>query len=160
MSCVYRADQRYGAGTIVDAVRGIRSEKIRRLGLDRIKTYGVLKGEDAHFLHDVIHHLVLSGYIEQTDDEYPVIRLTQKSRDVLFGGERLTMKRAKAAPRPAPTEESAPPDAELLKTLKKLRQEIAHKNGVPAFMVFSDAALLDMCRRQPRTAYWRGRLCR
>lgn len=153
ISCVYRADQRYGAGTIIDTVRGSRSEKIKRLGLDRIKTYGTLKGQDANFLRDVIHHLVLSGYLEQTGNEYPVIRITPRSRGVLFDGEKLTMKRAKeATSKPVmKVAKDAIPDAGLLGMLKKLRQEIARKSGVPAFMVFSDATLLDMCRKEPQT---------
>ena len=153
ISCVYRAGQRYGAGTIVDAVRGSRSEKIKRLGLDRIKTYGTLKAESTNFLRDVICHLVLSGHLEQTDEEYPVIRLAPRSRGVLFDGEKLFMKRVKetdALPAPKARRDTAS-DTGLLGALKRTRQEIARKNGIPAFMVFSDAALLDMCRRQPRT---------
>ena len=95
MSCIYRTGQRYGAGTIVDVVRGSRSERILRFGLDQIKTYGALNGESAHFLRDVIRHLMIESYLEQTSGEYPVLRLTLKSRAVLSGDEMLTMKCAK-----------------------------------------------------------------
>jgi ATP-dependent DNA helicase RecQ len=158
MSCVYHADQRYGAGTIIDAVRGSRSEKILRLGLDQISTYGMLKDEDAHFLRDVIRHLELQGYLEQTGAEYPVLRLTPKSRAVLLGNERLTMKHAKEPPRKPEKRKSgtflsmAAPDEYLLHELKQLRRKLAQEAGVPAYVVFSDATLLDMCRRKPHSA--------
>jgi ATP-dependent DNA helicase RecQ len=152
MSCVHRTGQKYGAGTVVDVVRGSRSEKIVRLGLDAVKTYGVLAGEDAGLLRGVINHLILGGYLEQTDAEFPVLRLTPKSRGVLLEGERLVMKRVKEAPRAAATAgKKAAADGGLLGELKKLRLEIAKESGVPAFVVFSDATLRDMCRKKPRS---------
>jgi len=158
MSCVYRTGQRYGASTIVDVVRGSRAERILRLALDQVKTYGALKDEDVHFLRDVIRHLVMEGYLAQTGGEYPVLRLNPKSQAVLSGEETLTMKRAKELPRQPKADKSraatqaAAPDDGLLRELKRLRLQLAQEANVPAFVIFSDATLLDMCRRKPHSA--------
>ncbi len=158
MSCIARTGQRYGAGTVIEVVRGSRAEKIVRLELDQIKTYGALKGMDARFLRDVIRHLVMEGYLEQTGGDYPVLRLTPKSKAVLLGEETLTMKRVKETPhkpeavKSRSRQPSAAPDETLLHELKALRLQLAQEAGVPAFVVFSDAALIDMCRRMPRSA--------
>jgi hypothetical protein len=122
------------------------------------ETYGMLKDEDAYFLRGVIRHLELQGYLEQTGAEYPVLRLTPKSRAVLLGNERLTMKRAKEPPRKPEKRKSgaslpvAAPDEDLLHELRQLRRKLAQEAGVPAYVVFSDATLLDMCRRKPHSA--------
>ncbi len=148
MSCIHRMGQRYGVKLVTDTLLGRRNEKVRQLGLDTVKTYGRLKGADEDEVRSVIDHLVLHGYVEQTDDEYPVLRLAARARGVLLDGETVLMRQRKSADIKAIRDE--PVDRQLLNALKELRLAIAKEKQVPAFVVFSDATLADMCRKRPQ----------
>jgi ATP-dependent DNA helicase RecQ len=149
MSCIHRMGQRYGTKLVVDTLLGRRNEKVRQLGLEAVKTYGRLKGADEDEVRAVIDHLMLYDYIGQTDDEYPVLKLTPMSRRVLLDGEQVLMRRKQAAVEKARKDE--PADKPLLNALKELRLAIAKEKRVPAFVVFSDATLADMSRKKPQS---------
>lgn len=148
MSCIHRMGQRYGVKLVTDTLLGRRNEKVRQLGLDTVKTYGRLKGADEDEVRAVIDHLVLHGYVEQTDDEYPVLKLSARARGVLLDGKTVLMRQRKSADIKAMRDE--PVDRQLLNALKELRLAIAKEKQVPAFVVFSDATLADMCRKRPQ----------
>lgn len=149
MSCIHRMGQRFGTKLVVDTLLGRKNEKVRQLGLDEIKTYGQLKGADEEDVRAIIEHLVLHGYINQTDDEFPVLKLSSRARGVLFDGETVLMRQRKLTDIKLLRNE--PVDRDLLNTLKALRYKIANEKRVPAFVVFSDATLTDMCRKRPVT---------
>ena len=158
LSCIKQTGERFGRKTVTDILRGSKSERIIRLGLDGQATYGVMSDCKIHELIEIIDHLELCGYISVTDGEYPVLTLTEMASAVLLGGERIIMKRAK------PKEKSTlqgrikmkrgaanAPDRELYAELKALRRELADAERVPAYIVFTDAALVDMCQKLPTT---------
>ena len=87
-------------------------------------------------------------------DEYPILRLTPKSRGVLTGSETLCMMLEIPQKKKASSAKSAalpPADEKLLTALKELRKSLAMRQSVPAYVVFSDATLIDMCRIKPKT---------
>ncbi len=147
MSCIHRMGNKYGVKMVVDTLLGRKNEKVRQLGLDAVKTYGRLKGADEDSIRSIIDHLALHGYIEQTDDEYPVLRLSVRARRVLLDGETVLMRQKQTAEVKAGHDE--PADRQLLNALKELRLAIANEKQVPAFVVFSDATLADMCHKKP-----------
>ena len=148
MSCIHHMGQKYGVKLVVDTLLGRKNEKVRQLGLDAVKTYGRLKGADEDEVRAVIDHLALHGYIEQTDDEYPVLKLADRARGVLLEGKKVLMRQKKTADFKIARDE--PADRQLLNALKELRLAIAKEKQVPAFVVFSDATLADMCRKRPQ----------
>jgi ATP-dependent DNA helicase RecQ len=157
MSCVKRTGERYGVKTIVDTLRGSKNEKLLRLQLDKQSTYGLMAGLKEHRIREIINFLVLNEYLAVTVDQYPVVYLKGQANRVLFGGEQLTMKLVKEE-RPPVQDQSAKgkvatgrADLQLFDILRELRSQIAKKQNVPAYVVFSNAALTDMCVRLPRT---------
>ena len=176
ISCVARMKERYGVNMVIDVLRGSKNEKVMRWGFDRLSTYGISNKSDNH-LRDIINHLLLTGGLVKTDDEYPVIKLGQNAKEILTGGQTVRMKLAKEEPR----KEKPPPkkdinDAkenqngrrlglsnettcttpshlldELLDRLKELRLAISKEQKVPAFVILHDSSLADMCRKLPRT---------
>jgi len=103
-------------------------------------------------VRDVINFLVLNEYLYFTNSEYPVVRLTDRAKEVLFNGKKLKMKLVKDIEMPKrKIKEEVSVNNELLTRLKRLRLDIARKEGVPAFIVFSDTTLIDMCRKMPAT---------
>lgn len=154
LSCVKRAGERYGVKMIVDILRGSKNERILQAGLNHLPTYGIMAETNEKRLRDILNFLVLKKYISITDDEYPVLHLTSHSRTVLVDRMPLHMKATKeklkqetVSSKPDYTKENA----ELFDILKKVRTELASKQSVPAFVIFSDAALHDMCRKMPKT---------
>ena len=154
LSCIRRAGERYGVKMIVDILRGSKNERLLRLGLDGLSTYGIMADCREKRLRDILQFLLLQGYLQSTDDEYPVLKLTPRSREVLVGGARLRMKAAKEEEREfhrSAASASAEENPELFAQLREVRARLADRQGVPAFVIFTDAALRDMCARLPRT---------
>ena len=106
-------------------------------------------------VREIIDHLEFEGYIEARGNEYPVLVLTSKSNDILFGEEKIVIKQAKPKdPAVRKTKKGKVIDAVdrvLFAELKALRRVIADEKNVPAYIVFSDATLVDMCKKLPST---------
>lgn len=153
MSCVARTGQRYGKKVICDVLRGSKNERLISAGLSRQSTYGIMADCTEKRLRDIIEHLCENGYMTAEGDEYPILRLTPKSRGVLTGSETLRMMLEIPQKKKASSAKSAalsPADEKLLTALKELRRSLAMRQSVPAYVVFSDATLMDMCRIKPK----------
>ncbi|MDP4094999.1 MAG: DNA helicase RecQ, partial [Bacillota bacterium] len=150
MSCIARMNGRFGIKMVIDTLRGSKSEKVIKSGLHKIKTYGIMSGTKEKQLRDIINYLVLKGYLFLTNSEFPVVNLTSKSEAVMFNGEKLIMKIAKMQENEAKSSrQKSVVNDELLNKLKELRYKLAQEKRVPAFVVFSDATLMDMCIKMP-----------
>ena len=164
-SCVYRLKQRgrsFGKTMIIDILRGSKNEKIRRFGFDTLSTWGIMKDTDAHRIRLILDHLIDEGILLLEEGEYPVVTLGN-AEELLRNETRAFMKlpeeRKKSADEKISRQggdklfetqsSSAEIDNALLDKLRKLRREIAAKESVPAYIVFSDASLRDMCRKKP-----------
>ncbi len=154
MSCVARTGQRYGKKVICDVLRGSKNERLISAGLSRQSTYGIMADCPEKRLRDIIDHLCENGYMIAQGDEYPILKLAMKSREVLAGQETLRMmleipqKKKTSAAKDAPL---PPADEKLLAALKDLRKSLAMRQSIPAYVVFTDATLIDMCRIKPKT---------
>lgn len=152
LSCVKRTGERYGIGTVTDILRGAKTERLLRLGLDQQSTYGLLKEIPQKQVREMIHHLLEREYLYQSDGEYPVLSLGRNAKKVLRGQEpvwlRVDQKPVRSAPVKAEVESA---DPELFRRLRELRSEIAKRQSVPAYVVFTDASLHEMTRLLPQT---------
>ena len=151
MSCIARTGQRYGKTVICDVLKGSKSEKILKAELNNQSTYGIMKEVTARHIFGTIGFLAEKEYIS-ADNETEVLKLLPKSRDVLFGRERLVMKKVENSEKVVKTHRpEVPVNSELLDALKALRKGIASKKSVPAYVIFTDATLIDMCKKCPET---------
>ncbi len=156
LSAVARAQRKYrrgiGIGSIVLMLSGSREQKVTRLGLDRLSTYGIMKDVDRGLIRDYMDFLVQEGYLCTEGDEYPVVRLEEKARGVLSGEEQVTYRYRKTEKTDnipaagADLQEGGP----LYEELRALRRQLAQEAKIPPYMIFSNAALEDMARRRPR----------
>ena len=146
-----------GAAAIIKLLRGSRDQRTLRLGLDRLPTHGALKGVDRDQIQRWIDHLMEEGFLRSEGEEYPVLRLTSRAGDVLFRGERVLLRERaaepeetkKAAGKTASRPASQEADGSLLSALRALRSRLAQEAGVPAYIIFSNAALADMAALRP-----------
>jgi len=161
LSCAYRSGQRFGAGHLIEILRGEDGERVRSLGHDRISTFGVGKEYDERQWRSVFRQLLASGLLEADQEGYGTLRLTEASRAVLKG-ERSVHLREDALPerrRKGKAGAAANGGAlairdderELWDALRALRARLAREHGVPAYVIFHDATLLAMLRERPHT---------
>lgn len=158
MSCIIRSGQRYGVKMVCDMLRGSENDKITSAGLDKLSTNGIMRDVSEKRVRNIIDRLILHGYIEKTEGEYPILRIKPLASAVLKGTEKVSARLPKEEEpkRKKPTAAAAEVSSfnaapGLLAALKALRSRIASEQGVPAYVVFADSALLDMCARLPRT---------
>ncbi|HOO41568.1 MAG TPA: DNA helicase RecQ [Syntrophales bacterium] len=154
LSCVYRVNQRFGMGHVIDVLRGSKKERIMRLGHDRLSTYGIGADKSQEYWGGLLHHLVHRGFLQQDVGNYSVLTLTDAARPVLRGEQSLTMAvpRVKsAATLKASRRKSgdADYDEELFRRLRALRKTLADAAGVPPFVIFSDISLVGMAAALP-----------
>lgn len=151
MSCIARTGQRYEKTVICDVLKGSKSEKILKAELNNQSTYGIMKEVTARHIFGTIDFLAEKEYIS-ADNETEALKLLPKSRDVLFGRERLVMKKVENSEKVVKTHRpEVPVNSDLLDALKALRKSIASKKSVPAYVIFTDATLIDMCKKCPET---------
>lgn len=166
VGCVQSSRQRFGTTVIVDTVHGANTAKIRSYRMDANPHYGELAKIPTHKLRKVINHLQLYGYLHVTNDEYAIVKLTEKSGAVLLGEEQISMKMAKEQEHPAKVKrekrrkgvlsglgdmEFTEAEEKLFERLRALRTEIAREEKVPPYIVFSDKTLIHMCLLKPKT---------
>jgi len=150
LSCVARTGSRFGVKMIVDILRGSKNKRLLRLGLDKQSTYGLLVELSEKRVRSIIDYLLLQGYAAVTNSEYPVLVLTDLSKTVLFKQVKLEMKIPilEAVPESSKTYKSI--DSGLMEKLKALRTTLAKEAHMPAYIVFADSALADMCKKRPK----------
>jgi ATP-dependent DNA helicase RecQ len=153
LSCVKRAGERFGASAIADVLRGAQNERVVKWQLHKLPTYGALSALSRDEVLSRIRLLLERGYLKQQDGPYPTLALTSGAGDILFRGEKLTARVKVSAERAAPQlsgQQGDVPPA-LYARLQQLRQQLAKRLGVPAYVVFSNETLREMCRQLPRS---------
>lgn len=157
LSCIIKTGQRYGKKMICDVLRGSKNERLLRFKLDNQSTFGIMKDSSEKRIRDIIEHLEQIGFIFSEGGEYPVLKVSATSYGVLKGKSPLSMKihkEQKKEPKPAVKDAdiNAVIDKDLLDELKQLRRKLAMEKNVPAYIIFSDATLTDMCKKLPMTS--------
>ena len=165
LAAIVQTKQRFGMKMTVDVLRGSAGERLRNLELDRLPVWGVMRTTPESALRRLIGGLCDAGYLCVDGEPYPVLHLTEKGEALLGGRERFSMRMPKAAPptaaaagkafakgkRRAGTAAADTPMTPLMQALRVLRTSLAGKAHVPAYVIFPDAALADMCAKKPRT---------
>ena len=170
ISCVFRMskmNRSYGKLMIVEVLRGSTNEKIKRLGLDALSTYNIMSDVPSRRLHKIVDYLVDYEYLATSMDEFPVIELTGKSGEVIKQRNPVFMKlpkevvkttsepqkgkKGKKSKKGKSGQMHSATDDPLYDKLRDLRTKLAAEQRVPAYIIFSDASLRDMCTKQPTT---------
>ncbi|MEY8419736.1 DNA helicase RecQ [Oscillospiraceae bacterium 44-5] len=159
LSCVVRVREKLGyyvgKTLIVQVLRGSRDQRVRDLGLDKLSTFGLMAQLSAGRVRELMEYLELEGFL-RTNPAHSTLEPAGKARSLLFAGERLSMplRKDRVREKRAASQGTALSEAgeeRLLAALRTLRARLAQAEGVPAYIVFSNAALASMARRAPRT---------
>jgi ATP-dependent DNA helicase RecQ len=149
LSAVARLKERFGGAYVVDFLRGSKNEKIREEH-KQLKTYGIGADISKTDWLRYLRELTAMGYLQVTDDAYPVIKLTNKSEAVLKGLEKVELIASQTTEEHHPVA-ALPFEAVLLAELKNIRRDIALHENVPPYIILSDATLLEMATYLPQS---------
>jgi ATP-dependent DNA helicase RecQ len=156
LSCVYRVGQRFGIKHVIDVLRGADNERMRSLGHQALSTFGIGADKSEQEWASILRQLIHRGYLDQDIANYSVLKLTPAARRLLRSEERLELarprikaevKKKEKPPRAAAAQ--GPYDQALFERLRALRKRLADAQGVPPYIVFGDATLIQMAREQP-----------
>ncbi|UII57730.1 DNA helicase RecQ [Cytobacillus spongiae] len=146
LSCVIRMGQKkYGKTLTAQVLTGSQNQKIKQFGFEKLTTYGILKDMSAKQVSDLMEYLISQEIVGVEHGQYPTLYVPPKGKDILLG--KATVSRKEAV---VETKKIAV-DHPLFDALRSLRREIAEREGVPPFVIFSDSSLKDMCAKLPRT---------
>lgn len=144
-SCIYRMRERFGLTLVAQVLKGSQDKRVKQFHFEELSTYGLMKERSLADIKLLIQRFIATDYLALTESQYPVLTLQPSAYAVLKGQEKVYQ----AVPKPEQEKEPAAP--ELFDYLRALRKEIATRDHIPPYVVFSDATLRDMCRVQPET---------
>lgn len=143
-SCVYRMRERFGLTLVAQVLKGSSDKRVLALHLDTLSTYGLMKERSLADIKLLIQRFVATDYLALTESKYPVLTLQPSAYAVLRGQAKVLQ----AVPKEVTKQAEAP---KLFEYLRALRKEIALRDHIPPYVVFSDATLKDMCAVLPRS---------
>jgi ATP-dependent DNA helicase RecQ len=153
LSAVYRLNQSFGLNYTIDFLRGSKSEKIREEH-KLIKTYGVGADISKEEWQVYFRDLVARGYLQQTEGEYPTLKLTNKSDDILKGRVKVELVKTKTLDESKVAKSSTAElvyERELYADLKRLVKTIADSANVPTYIILGDSTLVEMAAYLPQS---------
>lgn len=141
-SCVKRMREGFGSTLVAEVLKGSKTKKITHFGFERLSTYGIMKEYTLKEIKDMINVLIAEGYLNVTEGEFPVLKVTSKAMPVLKGE---VVVRQKIQTKQEPVKE----DESLFNLLRALRKKISERENVPPYIVFPDSTLRAMCAALP-----------
>jgi ATP-dependent DNA helicase RecQ len=159
LSCVYRTGQRFGVAHIIDVLTGKQTDKIDQHGHGALSTFGIGGEFSEQQWRSIARQLLVRGFLRADVERYGALILTESSRPLLRGEMTLFLRedpahisgkatRKKAARKYATVSNE---DGDLWDALKRCRKRLADEQGVPPYVIFHDATLMEMMEYRPRT---------
>lgn len=164
LSAIYRSGQRFGAGHVIDILRGNATPRVQQLGHDQQSTFGIGADMDVGVWRSICRQLLAAGVLATDPDGYGSLRLAAASAAILKDGQAVTLRKdvvrtarsnvTRRASSKTTTEAASLSAAEqpLWEALRALRATLAKEQGVPAYVIFHDATLAQMAREQPQSS--------
>lgn len=160
LSCVFRTGQRFGAGHLIDVLTGKMTAQIERFRHNEVSTFGIGKEFSQPQWSSVYRQLTAAGHLEADVEAYGGLKLTESARPILKGEQAIWLrrdatpeKRASKAERSARLKEAfeGANDDPLWLALKTKRMELAKEQGVPPYVIFHDATLIEILQTKPQS---------
>ena len=158
--CVDELKGRFGQTLVGNILKGSRTAKVRQYGFERNAAFGMLGDYSAAAVGTLLREAVTAGYLEQSAGKYPVLSLTAAGRTMLggTGGRTVTRTRTVGTELPVvqPRQKTVPKEYDerlrpVFTKLQKLRYQMAQKDHIPPFVIFSDLTLWEMAAHMPAT---------
>ena len=157
---IIATEERYGASMISSIVRGERTDRITRAGLDALSVFGYLSDVGDKEIKGLIQQFVASGYLRSSMGKYPVLSVTAGAEEVLSGHKEVEEIRQEVIVPSRKTKKSASISRSevprsgsggLFEHLRQHRKQLASQLGVPPYIIFPDTVLIDLANIRPKT---------
>ena len=148
---MYRIDQRHGLNYVVDVLRGANTQKTRSRNHQNLTVFGIGKAISKPQWISIGNQLLHQGYLRQNIERNGALQLTEKARPLLTGKISIILTKVRKQLRKKKVFSVA--DSVLFEKLRAERNKIAFNKNIPPYFIFSDATLLDMCKKIPTTRY-------
>lgn len=157
LSCIYRTGQLFGAGHVIDVLLGKSTDKIQQRRHHMLSTYGIGKDYHEQQWRSIIRQLIIQGFLHADVERYGALTMTEKSRPLLRGEMTLFL-REDLKPNDAQSNHPKPRrenrsvsdnDKSLWEALRACRKQLADSQGVPPYVIFHDATLMEMMEYRP-----------
>jgi ATP-dependent DNA helicase RecQ len=158
LSAIYRVDQRFGAGHVIDVLRGVDSEKVKQWQHEKLSTFGIGAERSEAEWRAILRQAIALGLIAVDYDSYNALKLTDEARPVLRGGQQIQMrqyqkpvkqKRSSAKPKGYAESDLSVAEQALFDKLRWWRVETARKHNVPAYVIFHDTTMREIAKARP-----------
>jgi ATP-dependent DNA helicase RecQ len=164
LSTIYRVDQRFGAGHVMDVLRGIDSDKVKQWKHDQLSTFGIGSEIGEQEWRAILRQVIAMGLVHVDHDAYNALKLTDDARPVLKGARPVQLRRYEKPAKPGRQKRtgSAKPrgyveadlsrtEQEIFEKLRWWRVEKAREHNVPAYIIFHDATMREIAKAKPDT---------
>lgn len=155
LSCVYRTGQRFGAGHVIDVLRGSTNERVMNFNHHQLSTYGIGQSLSVDDWRSIFRQLVARGYLDVDSQGFGGLLLNDSCRPLLRGETTIRLRRErKVAPSTLARRVSInipEEDQGLWHALRACRKRLAESHGVPPYVIFHDSTLREMLERRPLT---------
>jgi len=156
LSAVYRTGQRFGAVHVIDVLMGKDNPKVQQHGHETLSVFGIGDELEQQQWRSILRQLVVLGLLTVDTAGYGALKLSEKSRPLLRGEVQLPLRRDLLVVRQAKTPKRkvvavADEDLDLWDALRACRKRLADENNVPPYVIFHDAALMQMAADKPQT---------
>ena len=158
LSTIYRVDQRFGAGHVIDVVRGVDSDKVKQWRHDQVSTYGIGAEQSEAEWRAILRQAIALGLVVVDHDGYNALKLTDAARPVLRGEQKVQLrqyqkpvkpKRQSAKPKGYVESDLSAAEQAIFDKLRWWRVETARKHNVPAYVIFHDATMREIAKAKP-----------
>lgn len=157
---IIATEERYGASMISSIVRGERTDRITRAGLDALSVFGYLSDVGDKEIKGLIQQFVASGYLRSSMGKYPILSVTAGAEEVLAGHKEVEEIRQEVIVPSRKTKKSASISRSevprsgsggLFEQLRQHRKQLASQLSVPPYIIFPDTVLIDLANIRPKT---------
>lgn len=159
LSAIYRVDQRFAAGHVIDILRGADSERIQQWRHQQLSTYGIGADRSEAEWRAILRQAIAQGFVSVDYDAYNSLRLTEAARSVLKGDVSVRMRAYEKPQKPTKQKRStgksyseldlSPAGQQLFEALRNWRMETARQHNVPAYVIFHDSTLREIANARP-----------
>ena len=158
LSAVYRVDQRFAAGHVIDVLRGAQTERISQWHHDKLTVYGVGADRSEQEWRAILRQAIALGFVTVDHDAFSSLKLTDLARPVLKGEQKVQLRQYQkpVKPKRQSSSRSSYEEVELSRSeqqifdrLRSWRMGAAREHGVPAYVVFQDATLREIAKVKP-----------
>ncbi|MFC0349258.1 DNA helicase RecQ [Undibacterium danionis] len=161
LSTIYRVDQRFAAGHVIDVIRGIDTERVKQWRHDQLSTYGIGSDKSEAEWRALLRQMIALGLVAVDYENYSSLKLTEESRAVLRGETKIQLRQYKKAEKAVKHKRQSAKDFSetnlseseqaIFERLRWWRVETAKAHNTAAFIIFHDTTLREIAKAKPRS---------